>query len=41
MIDAYNELLNQLQQKREAELKPQERLEEKAVKQVVAERVVK
>lgn len=36
MIDAYNELLNQLQQKREAELKPQERLEEKAVKQVVA-----
>ena len=36
MIDAYNELLNQLQQKREAELKPQERLEERAVKQVVA-----
>ncbi len=36
MIDAYNELLNQLQQKREVELKPQERLEEKAVKQVVA-----
>ena len=36
MIDAYNELLNQLQQKREAELKPQERLDEKAVKQVVA-----
>jgi DNA repair exonuclease SbcCD ATPase subunit len=36
MIDAYNDLLNQLQQKREAELKPQERLEEKAVKQVVA-----
>lgn len=36
MLEAYNEVLNQLQQKREAELKPQERLEEKEVKQVVA-----
>lgn len=36
MLEAYNEVLNQLQQKREAELKPQQRLEEKVVKQVVA-----
>lgn len=36
MLEAYNEALNQLRQKREADLKPQERLEEKAVKEVVA-----
>ncbi len=36
MLEAYNEVLKQLQQKREAELKPKERLEEKAVRQTVA-----
>jgi hypothetical protein len=36
MLEAYNEVLKQLQQKREVELKPQQRLEEKTVKEVVA-----
>lgn len=35
MLDAYNELLRQLQEKRETELKPEEKLEEKTVKKVV------
>jgi hypothetical protein len=35
MLEAYNQLLKQLQEKREAELKPQQKLEEKAVKKVV------
>jgi len=36
MLEAYNEVLKQLQQKREVELKPQQRLEEKTVKEVVS-----
>jgi hypothetical protein len=35
MLDAYNELVKQLQERREAELKPEEKIEEKAKQQVV------
>jgi len=35
MLNAYNELLKQLQEKREAEVKPEEKIEEKTKKQVV------
>src|SRR5688572_5341670 len=35
VIDAYNDLLKQLEEQREAELKPEERIEEKAKSQVV------
>lgn len=35
MLNAYNELLTQLQEKRETELKPEEKIEEKAMKKVV------
>jgi hypothetical protein len=35
MIEAYNALLNQLKEKKEAELKPEKKLEEKRAKQVV------
>jgi len=35
MLDAYNALLNQLEEKREAELKPEKKIEEKKMKEVV------
>jgi len=35
MLDAYNALLKQLQEKREAELKPEQRIEEKRAKEVI------
>jgi hypothetical protein len=35
MLDAYNELVKQLEEKREIELKPEEKIEEKAVKKIV------
>src|SRR6185436_19341077 len=35
MLNAYNELAKQLQERRETELKPEEKIEEKAAKQVV------
>jgi len=35
MLDAYNELLKQLQEKREAELKPEQKIEEKRAKEVI------
>ncbi|MBI1748744.1 MAG: hypothetical protein HYR55_19485 [Acidobacteria bacterium] len=35
MIDAYNELQKQMQERREAELKPEEKIEERALKKVV------
>lgn len=36
LLEAYNDLLKQLQEKRETELKPEEKLEERAAKKVVA-----
>ena len=35
MLDAYNELLKQLQEKREAELKPEQKIEERRAKEVI------
>jgi len=35
MLDAYNALLKQLQEKRDAELKPEQRIEEKRAKEVI------
>jgi len=35
MLDAYNALLRQLQEKREAELKPEQKIEEKRAKEVI------
>jgi len=35
MLDAYNALLKQLQEKREAELKPEQKIEEKRAKEVI------
>ena len=35
MLDAYNALLKQLQEKKEAELKPEQRIEEKRANEVV------